>query len=509
GKITLTGQTGNIFAYSGVVNSSSTSGAGGDIALATPNEVGINSIDANGLLPGTGNISISGNEIGFSGGGFAQSKGSFSVEPFSPNVGIRFQAGLGDDPQAIDVGSPFLSSLRNGFSAIVFGGNATTGNISVENLPVSFADPVTFNTQGAIFLKPNQSISGTDNASITLNATTNNLSGNITTESQDITINGNTLVGDSVLVSNGNSAGGNILFNNNIDGTGNLTLETGTGKIEVKGLIGDATVLGIGNLTVRSAGSTTFNAVKATSFTTNADGTTELKGDVTTTGSQTYGDAVTIANNLILTGSEITFDNTVDGSSDLTANAVSGNLTFNGAVGNPTNAIGNLTANSTGTTAFNQTVNAASLTTNIDGTTQLNANVTTIGSQTYGDAVTIAKNPTLSGSGITFTDTVNGSSDLTVNGGTGNVTFNGAVGNPTNVIGNLKANSTGTTAFNETVNAASLTTNIDGTTQLNANVTTIGSQTYGDAVTIAKNPILLGDSITFNNTVDGTSDLTV
>ena len=239
GKITLTGKTGNIFAYSGVINSSSSSGAGGDIAIATPNEVGINSIDANGL-PGTGNISIIGNEIGFSGAGSAQSKGSFSVQPFSPNVGIRFQAGLGDDPQAIDIGAPFLSSLRNGFSAIVFGGNATTGNISVENLPVSFADPVTFNTQGTIFVKPNQSISGTDNASITLNATTNNLSGNITTQSQDITIKGNTLVGDSVLVSNGNSAGGNILFNNNIDGTGNLTLETGTGKIEVKGLIGNA-----------------------------------------------------------------------------------------------------------------------------------------------------------------------------------------------------------------------------------------------------------------------------
>ncbi|MEG5163544.1 filamentous hemagglutinin N-terminal domain-containing protein, partial [Microcoleus sp. AT3-A2] len=294
GKITLTGQTGNIFAYSGVVNSSSSSGAGGDIAIATPNEVGINSIDANGL-PRTGNITISGNEIGFSGTGSAQSKGTFSIQPFSPNFGIRFQAGLPFDPQAIDIGAPFLSSLRNGFSAIVFGGKTTTGNITVENLPVSFADPVTFNTQGTIFVNPNQSISGTDNASITLNATTNNLNGNITTQSQDITINGNTLVGDSVLVSNGNSAGSNILFNNNIDGTGNLTLETGTGKIEVKGLIGDATVLG--NLTVNSAGSTTFNGVKATSFTTNPGGITQLNANVTTIGSQTYGDAVTIAKN--------------------------------------------------------------------------------------------------------------------------------------------------------------------------------------------------------------------
>ncbi|MEG4573052.1 filamentous hemagglutinin N-terminal domain-containing protein, partial [Microcoleus sp. N3A4] len=299
GNITLTGKTGNIFAYSGVVNSSSSSGAGGDIAIATPNQVGINGIDGNGL-PGTGNISISGNEIGFSGTDSVQGKGTFSIAPFSPNVGIRFQTGLGDDPQAIDVGTPFLSSLRNGFSAIVFGGNTTTGNITVENLPVSFADPVTFNTQGTIFVNPNQSISGTDNASITLNATTNNLNGNITTQSQDITINGNILVGDSVLVSNGNSAGGNILFNNNIDGSGNLTLETGTVNFSVKSAIGNTTPLG--NITVKSAGTATFNAVTATSFTTNVGGTTTLNGNVKTIGPQTYGDAVTIAKNPTLTG---------------------------------------------------------------------------------------------------------------------------------------------------------------------------------------------------------------
>ncbi|MEG5035473.1 two-partner secretion domain-containing protein, partial [Microcoleus sp. AT3-D2] len=508
GKIDITSTNGDIIAAPGVVwNSRSTSGSAGDIAIATPKQVGIQGIDANGL-PGTGNITISGNEIGFLGGSDSvQSKGTLSIQPL-PNFGIRFQAEpVDDDPQAIDLGTPFLSALANGFSGIVLGTNTTTGNITVEDLQISFKDPVTFNTQGTIFVNPNQSISGTDNASITLNATTNNLSGDITTESQDITINGNTLVGDSVLVSNGISAGGNILFNNNIDGTGNLTLETGTGKIEVKGLIGDATVLGIGNLTVKSAGSTTFNAVKATSFTTNAGGTTELKGDVTTTGTQTYGEAVTIANNPILAGSEITFNDTVNGSSDLTAKAVSGNVIFNGAVG-AASAIGNLTANSTGTTAFNQTVNAASLTTDAGGTTQVKGNVTTIGSQTYGDAVTIANNPILAGSEVTFNNTVNGISDLTVNGGTGNVTFNGAVGS-LSAIGNLTANSTGTTAFNQTVNAASLTTDAGGTTQVKGNVTTNGSQTYGDAVTIANNPILSGDSITFDNTVDGTSDLTV
>ncbi|MGB8690756.1 MAG: filamentous hemagglutinin N-terminal domain-containing protein, partial [Microcoleus sp.] len=276
GNITLTGKTGDILATTGAIwNSSSSSGTAGDIAIATPNQVGINGIDANGLVD-TGNISISGNQIGFSAAGFAQSKGTLSIESFSPNVGIRFQTGLADDPQAIDLGTPFLSSLRNGFSKIVFGGNTTTGNITVDNLPISFQDPVSFNTQGTILVNPNQSISGTDNASITLNATTNNLNGNITTQSQDITINGNALVGNNVLVGTGNSAGGNILFNNNINGSGNLTLETGTGKIDVIGAVGNST--GLGNLTVNTAGTTTFNAVTANSLTTNAGGITQLNG---------------------------------------------------------------------------------------------------------------------------------------------------------------------------------------------------------------------------------------
>ncbi|TAE81167.1 MAG: filamentous hemagglutinin N-terminal domain-containing protein [Oscillatoriales cyanobacterium] len=505
GKITLTGKTGNILADAGVVwNSSSSSGAGGDIAIAAPNQVAINIIDARGL-PGTGNISISGNEIGFSGGpDSVQGKGTLSVAPSSPNVGIRFQDALADDPKDLDLGKQFLSSLANGFSGIAIGTNTTAGNITVDNLPAIFKDPVTFNTQGTIFVNKGQAISGTDNASVTLNATTNNLKGNITTDAQDITIKGNILVGESVLIGNGNSASGKILLNDNIDGSGNLTLETGTVNIAVKGAVGNTAPLG--KITVNSGGTATFNAVTASSFTTNAGGKTELNGNVTTTGAQTYGDAVTIANNPILAGSGVTFNDTVNGDSNLTVNGGSGNITFSGAVGT-LSAIGNLAANSTGTTTFN-TVNSASVTTNAVGTTILKGNVITTNSQTYGDAVTIANNPILSGSAVSFNNSVDGTSDLTVNSGSGNITFSGAVG-AASAIGNLKANSTGTTAFNQTVRAASLTTDAGGTTQVKGNVTTTNSQTYGDAVTIANNPILSGSAVTFNNTVDGGGDLTV
>ncbi|MEG3884415.1 filamentous hemagglutinin N-terminal domain-containing protein, partial [Microcoleus sp. herbarium19] len=507
GKIDITSTTGDIIAAAGVVwNSSSTAGAAGDIAIATPKQIGINIIDAKGL-PGTGNISIKGNELGFLGGANSvQSKGTLSIEPFSPNVGIRFQDGLADDPQAIDLGTPFLSSLADGFTGIVFGGKTTTGNITVENLQISFKDPVTFNTQGAITVKQNQSIAGTDNASIALNATTNNLNGNITTQSQNIIINGDATVGNNVLVGTGNSAGGDILFKNNINGSGNLTLETGTGKIEVQGAIGNTTKLG--NVTVNSFAKTTFSAVEANSFTTNAGGTTELNGNVTTTNAQTYGDAVTIANNPVLAGNAVTFNDTVNGDSNLTVNGGAGNVKFTGAIGN-NSALKDLTVNSTGTTAFSQTVKAQSLTTDAGGITEINGNITTTGAQTYGDAVTVANNPILNGSSITFSKTVDGNSDLTLNAGSGSISVGGTIGNTANPLGAIIANTSGTTSFGSSVNAQSLTTNAGGTTEIKGNITTTGAQTYADAVTVANNPILKGSGISFNQTVDGNSDLTL
>ncbi|HEY9299058.1 MAG TPA: filamentous hemagglutinin, partial [Phormidium sp.] len=167
---------------------------------------------------------------------------------------------------------------------------------------------------------------------------------------------------------------------------------------------------------------------------------------------------MTIANNPMLSGNGITFNNTVDGSSDLTVNSSSGNVTFNQAIGETT-PLTSLTANSK---------------------ISLGGNVTTTGSQNYFDAVTIANNPILSGSDITFNNTVNGSSDLTVNGSSGNVTFNNAIGKTTPLT-SLTANSK---------------------ISLGGNVTTTGSQTYAEAVTVAKNSVVSGSGITFNKTVD-------
>ncbi|WP_201277711.1 hypothetical protein, partial [Sphaerospermopsis reniformis] len=282
------------------------------------------------------------------------------------------------------------------------------------------------------------------------------------TYNANITIDNNTFIRDNI-----------IIYNELTDANFNLTVNAGAGNLTFAQAIGNTTALA--NIIANSTGTTAFNQVTATSLLTNAGGTTSLNSNITTTGSQTYNDNVTITNNPTLTGNEITFNETVDGNSNLTLNAGTGNLTFEKNVGSGTQ-LNNLTASGNNI--------------NIKG------NVRTTALQTYNSPVTLFNNSTFTGNGIIFNNTLTGTGlDFTANAGTGNLTFGNNV-----TLRDIIANSTGTTTFN-TVTAASLLTNAGGTTSLNGNITTTGSQTYNDNVTIANNPTLTGNGITFNELV--------
>jgi hypothetical protein len=122
----------------------------------------------------------------------------------------------------------------------------------------------------------------------------------------------------------------------------------------------------------------------------------------------------------------ISFNGTVDGSKELTANST-GATTFGGVVG--------------GTTAL------ASLTTDAGGTVSLKS-VTTSGKQTYNDAATITNNATFtsSDSDITFASTLDGAKQVTLAAGTGAVAFKGAVGGTTPLAGITLSTAGSTTA---------------------------------------------------------------
>jgi len=440
-----------------------------------------------------------------SGGGF-----SLGLQPATASRGI--QVGNPPDvpvPNNLNLTAAELQGLQNGFSAITIGGNDSTGVIAIAPTGVTFQDPVTIQSQGAINV--NGSIAGTDNASVTLNGPIT-LNANITTTDQNITLNGDVIFGTNVALNTGATGGGDI----NIIGTLNplttvslsATLTAGTGGINFGNAVGN--IIPISDLIINSASNVTLN------------------GDVTTTNNSTFNTPVMLNSAVTLTAAAVNFGSTVDSQEGernaLTVNATSGNISFGSAVGSATNgALGNLEANSIGTTQFNDTITATSLTTNLGGTTQFNGNVTTSLFQKYGDNVQLDNPVTLnSGSGdISFAGTVNSQASeqnaLTVNARSGNIIFQGAVGSGANgVLGDLRADSTGTNQFGSIVNAASLTTNLGGKTELNGNVTTSGTdgQSYGK-VQLNQALVLTSNNadVRFAGTVDSqagnSSDLTV
>ena len=88
----------------------------------------------------------------------------------------------------------------------------------------------------------------------------------------------------------------------------------------------------------------------------------------------------------------------------------------------------------------------------------------------------------------------------------GTINFGGAIGTTTNKLGDLNTTAA-TTAFNSTVDAKTLNSTAT-TTNLNGNVTTTGTQTYTGNTTVANNPRLTGNGITFTGLVDSKSGTT-
>src|SRR5207249_1887274 len=149
------------------------------------------------------------------------------------------------------------------------------------------------------------------------------------------------------------------------------------------------------------------------SLTTNVGGTTFINGGaVTTSGAQSYGDAVQLGTNTTL------------------ASTGNGNITL-AAVDGAAAATQSLTVNTGGTTTFGGVVGGtnslATLTTDAGGTTSA-LSVTTSGNQGYGDPLTTNGTYTTTANGtFTASGTTTLAGNTTVSTGSGNVTFTGAV----------------------------------------------------------------------------------
>ena len=325
-----------------------------------------------------------------------------------------------------------------------------------------------------------------DNSSILTYLTNTTISGNdvTTAPTGGASISGISLVTNTVTV--GDAATKALSTTN---------LITALGSLSNAGILYSA---GSGNLTLSAASLAT---TATTPFTFN--------GNITSSGSQNYGNTVSLAVDTVL-------------------NAGAGAITFSNTVNSASATTHALTLNSTGVTTLSGAVGnlfaLTSLTTNAGGSTAINGgSVTTSGSagQVYNDAVTIGANTTLTtGAGaLSLNSTVNdsntaGTDSLNLSAATGAITLGGAVGGSAalsglsaiggSTISALSVKTTGaqsysgTTTLNGTYLTAASTFGVTGALTLNG-ATSIDTTNAGNNSA--------GNNISFSSTVNGAQTL--
>jgi filamentous hemagglutinin family protein len=367
------------------------------------------------LQAGSNNLTLTANEINLNGGANSVTgTGNLTLQPGTATQPIQIN-GASSVTNNLNLTTDDLLALQKGFNSITIGRTDGSGAINVAN-NVTFPDPVKIQSpSGSITV--NGSITGSGGASVTLEGATT-LNNNITTDNQNITLNGNVLLGNDAILSTNTSGAGDITINGAVNGNRALALTTGTGNITINRAVGDTQA--IGNLIANSSGTTHFDStVNATTLTTDAGGITELKGNVTTSGNQTYNDAVSLANDLTLNSSgngNITFANTVDGSQLLNLRAGTGTVQFNNAIGKTTPLTGLDVEAGTVNADSTLTVAGAGVRINAVGKVDVADTVTTnrggsVGVTAGGDITT---HKIISEAGITLSST---SGDINTSGG--------------------------------------------------------------------------------------------
>ena len=453
------------------------------------------------------------------------------------NLPINMAANLTMNAAAGQVRFGALGTINGGFDLTLSGGSLVTLGAAVGGTTpltqVSATAPVAING-GVVTTSGAQTYSGTVSlgAGTTLNGTTPTFGGVVTGNNNDLTLNfsGATTIDGAVITGVNDLASGNggtTTVQGNVTTTGTQTFSENvtvganavlTGTTPTFG----GTVVGGGNdLALNFSGATTIDGAVITGVKNLASGnggTTTLLGTINTTGTQTYGDDVVLADNVTVASSgaganaNIAFNGAVNADDatvndrSLTVNAGPGTATFGGNVG-------------TGTSGALADLNVTAATINLNGATvqvddQGGNTVDLNGAVVLGANVAIDTDGTTDNS-VNFAGTVNRDGTaraLTVNAGAGNVTLTANVGAGGNgALGAVTLNSQGLTSIDGTLAAASLATDAGGTVAINTTaITTTGAQNYGDDIALGANAVLTGTTLTFGPTVTGGgNDLTL
>jgi len=390
-------------------------------------------------------------------------------------------------------GTSRLASLTTdapGATAIGTSAITTTG-AQTYNDPLTLTQNTTLSSTSSGAITFNGTIDGAKVLTVSSGGTTtfNGVIGGTTPLSQVITASiGTTVINTASITTSGTGSqsygnpitlntsptftsadGGNIAFSSTINGAQALTVNT-SGETIFSGRVGGTAALS--SLTTDAAGTTVLGV----------SGTVAAPS-LTTTGLQTFNDAVRVTAAVVLSAGNIQFKSTVNGPQSLTVLTLSGTTTFNGAVGGTT-SLASLTTGTSGSALGTVAINTSSL------------RATT---QSYHNAILLGANLTLTGTTVTLASTGTIDSALDPDDGT--------------LYRQLTINAISTT-FNGTIGASrapsGLTTDagVGHTTTFGAATITVPTQSYEDPVVLATGATTLNaTTLTFRDTVNGAQAL--
>ena len=398
------------------------------------------------------------------------------------SLDLTSKNGIGDGNAAFTTSARYLKANVLGAGDIVVEatGPLTLGNIATADGSIQIAaDGDLISSVGLTAGNHGDVLLGSSSGNVGINhAITNNQVNNLTVFGAQIGTAAVDTAGAQTY--NGSVTLGGDLTGASIDISGNATLTGGKRTLTANGDGGNVNISGALNggnqqaVIVANDGNVTLggNAINLAGL--SIDGANISLQNVATSGAQQYNGDTTLRG-LYTTGNGA-FG--VDGDTVLAGgvNVYTGNgaVTFTGDVSGA-NALTVLTA---AATTYGGAVNTASLNQVGTGVTALNGgSVTTTGMQSYSAAVVLGADTTLSGSGVTLADRVDGAYALTVDG-------------PATLAGAIGAN---TKLASLTVNGpATLTT---------GSIATTGSQHYQNDVTLGSDQSL--STTTGNVTFDG------
>ncbi|MBX3151686.1 hypothetical protein KF728_16140 [Candidatus Obscuribacterales bacterium] len=284
GDLTFAGGTATINASA--ATSSATAHAGGSITLTGRNITGSNPFQllANGVSGGNGGqISVT-STVGDINVGTGN--GQFSASANGPNGVISFSAtGAGGDINVLATGALSTSTvnLSSAQGTLVLNGNVTgstavnltvagansitgTGTVSGGTLSVSAGTGATTLTTSvaSLTLATNGNVTITENDDINLNAgTTGAGSLNLNATGDDITVGGNVTANGGITLTT--TGAGTISGAGRLISTGLLTLNGGSGAININTDVATLAAASTGSLTIAELNNITLNAIAASS----------------------------------------------------------------------------------------------------------------------------------------------------------------------------------------------------------------------------------------------------